>query len=120
MIRRPPRSTLFPYTTLFRSRNLVYVHRLPRVAHLPQRRRAHRENPFSKHCTLQLFTEPAENDHRDSLPFSFALPHGSLLLLSILESPARLSFPSRRCALGRQSQAAGRPRASPSLALPEY
>src|SRR2546425_2665103 len=60
MIRRPPRSTLFPYTTLFRSRNLVYVHRLPRVAHLPQRRRAHRENPFSKHCTLQLFTEPAE------------------------------------------------------------
>src|SRR2546425_9364272 len=24
MIRRPPRSTLFPYTTLFRSSNLVY------------------------------------------------------------------------------------------------
>src|SRR3989441_2405708 len=29
MIRRPPRSTLFPYTTLFRSRALTY-----RVAHL--------------------------------------------------------------------------------------
>src|SRR3712207_6980578 len=25
MIRRPPRSTLFPYTTLFRSQNLVVV-----------------------------------------------------------------------------------------------
>src|SRR3712207_8002520 len=25
MIRRPPRSTLFPYTTLFRSRNLSYL-----------------------------------------------------------------------------------------------
>src|SRR3712207_7074555 len=25
MIRRPPRSTLFPYTTLFRSRDYVYV-----------------------------------------------------------------------------------------------
>src|SRR5690348_17803199 len=25
MIRRPPRSTLFPYTTLFRSRRYVYV-----------------------------------------------------------------------------------------------
>src|SRR2546429_6696783 len=25
MIRRPPRSTLFPYTTLFRSRSLVHV-----------------------------------------------------------------------------------------------
>src|SRR2546426_9219518 len=37
MIRRPPRSTLFPYTTLFRSRDLVAVARLellqePRVA----------------------------------------------------------------------------------------
>src|SRR2546430_11860174 len=26
MIRRPPRSTLFPYTTLFRSRTLVQCH----------------------------------------------------------------------------------------------
>src|SRR3989449_11117384 len=25
MIRRPPRSTLFPYTTLFRSKNVVYL-----------------------------------------------------------------------------------------------
>src|SRR3712207_7387315 len=25
MIRRPPRSTLFPYTTLFRSRRVLYV-----------------------------------------------------------------------------------------------
>src|SRR2546425_7206174 len=25
MIRRPPRSTLFPYTTLFRSLNLIFV-----------------------------------------------------------------------------------------------
>src|SRR3712207_8588166 len=38
MIRRPPRSTLFPYTTLFRSRSLVYLHkadvRAERVGHL--------------------------------------------------------------------------------------
>src|SRR2546422_7422205 len=27
MIRRPPRSTLFPYTTLFRSEGAVHVHR---------------------------------------------------------------------------------------------
>src|SRR5437762_4914138 len=39
MIRPPPRSTLFPYTTLFRSQRLSRVHRLP-----PRRaaRRAHR------------------------------------------------------------------------------
>src|SRR3712207_9114876 len=34
MIRRPPRSTLFPYTTLFRSRGLRYreVERIPQSA----------------------------------------------------------------------------------------
>src|SRR2546430_12186244 len=28
MIRRPPRSTLFPYTTLFRSRAIIWIGRL--------------------------------------------------------------------------------------------
>src|SRR3712207_9573864 len=31
MIRRPPRSTLFPYTTLFRSRGAVRLPQLPAV-----------------------------------------------------------------------------------------
>src|SRR3712207_7774041 len=31
MIRRPPRSTLFPYTTLFRSRNTDWIPRSVRV-----------------------------------------------------------------------------------------
>src|SRR2546425_5434120 len=33
MIRRPPRSTLFPYTTLFRSRDADGRNRLPHSAH---------------------------------------------------------------------------------------
>src|SRR5438105_9157910 len=33
MIRRPPRSTLFPYTTLFRSRQVVHILRLARLTH---------------------------------------------------------------------------------------
>src|SRR2546430_6842604 len=33
MIRRPPRSTLFPYTTLFRSRDAVRCHRQLRHRH---------------------------------------------------------------------------------------
>src|SRR2546430_12618084 len=39
MIRRPPRSTLFPYTTLFRSRSLRArrVAKLPGAVHLPGR-----------------------------------------------------------------------------------
>src|SRR3989442_9735342 len=31
MIRRPPRSTLFPYTTLFRSHAVAYQHAVTRV-----------------------------------------------------------------------------------------
>src|SRR5690348_17876289 len=45
MFRRPPRSTLFPYTTLFRS---VGADRIPRVAELgraPQRRAAFAPDP---------------------------------------------------------------------------
>src|SRR3712207_3825146 len=40
MIRRPPRSTLFPYTTLFRSRSVLGLRRDRRR---PQRRRAPRD-----------------------------------------------------------------------------
>src|SRR3712207_6987915 len=36
MIRRPPRSTLFPYTTLFRSQPLQHLMREERVVGLPQ------------------------------------------------------------------------------------
>src|SRR3712207_8482613 len=38
MIRRPPRSTLFPYTTLFRSREIILVENadvLPVAGHAP-------------------------------------------------------------------------------------
>src|SRR5260370_10984795 len=42
MIRRPPRSTLFPYTTLFRSR----ISRWPRSAPGPRSRDRHRPSPF--------------------------------------------------------------------------
>src|SRR2546426_6697526 len=33
MIRRPPRSTLFPYTTLFRSRAILYIGAFELAAH---------------------------------------------------------------------------------------
>src|SRR5260221_5415034 len=42
MIRRPPRSTLFPYTTLFRSPDLARQEDvLPSLRHRPVRRRHH-------------------------------------------------------------------------------
>src|SRR4051794_41228252 len=52
MIRRPPRSTLFPYTTLFRSehpedeeQNRSFQHRLVDLRGMPGRRVAGKENP---------------------------------------------------------------------------
>src|SRR2546430_5650801 len=43
MIRRPPRSTLFPYTTLFRSKNLL---KIPNASLEESHDRMHRE----RHC----------------------------------------------------------------------
>src|SRR3712207_9098976 len=45
MIRRPPRSTLFPYTTLFRSREPVVAVALPRETRRPSRRRGRGRSP---------------------------------------------------------------------------
>src|SRR2546430_3744732 len=52
MIRRPPRSTLFPYTTLFRSRagvaHHVAVRRLFKQRALPESRRKRRKSQRNK------------------------------------------------------------------------
>src|SRR3712207_8771313 len=69
MIRRPPRSTLFPYTTLFRSDGVVQI-----VAHTPD---AHDPQPelFSEHyacaeCGINIpELEPRQ--------FSFNSPYGA-------------------------------------------
>src|SRR5215213_6880213 len=57
MIRRPPRSTLFPYTTLFRSRPRWCPSRATgRASPVPPvcRRRAHRPGPRSEEHTSEL------------------------------------------------------------------
>src|SRR2546426_2147872 len=50
MIRRPPRSTLFPYTTLFRSGSTGFV---LRISHLPILSRRQTEGP-SPCCWLTM------------------------------------------------------------------
>src|SRR2546430_13211733 len=46
MIRRPPRSTLFPYTTLFRSRGSAFAHSRSRQDDGPVQRRVARQARF--------------------------------------------------------------------------
>src|SRR5258706_10030761 len=56
MIRRPPRSTLFPYTTLFRSRHLRRTHRRRRPL-AGGRRHRHHEHRSEEHTSeLQSLT----------------------------------------------------------------
>src|SRR5947209_14315109 len=50
MTRRPPRSTLFPYTTLFRSRDLVGVS-VPKHGGQKRNRREDPEKNISKCCS---------------------------------------------------------------------
>src|SRR2546429_2711544 len=61
MIRRPPRSTLFPYTTLFRS---LVTHRTPRVV---QRTRYVMLQHHSGHQPAQNRTEHRSEEHTSEL-----------------------------------------------------
>src|SRR5690348_18082869 len=83
MIRRPPRSTLFPYTTLFRSIGQFVV-------------RAGEEDPavcpgrlVGHWLCLQLFREPAEFGSREDVETAL-LPLRSEEHTSELQSPVHL------------------------------
>src|SRR2546430_6561134 len=52
MIRRPPRSTLFPYTTLFRSVHVPVVRRVP-VVKAEEARPDHRAQPLRESRLVQ-------------------------------------------------------------------
>src|SRR3712207_8899328 len=53
MIRRPPRSTLFPYTTLFRSRVLHCMTR-EGYMHEPERRTLAHSTHLTEYCTRMI------------------------------------------------------------------
>src|SRR3712207_8650005 len=56
MIRRPPRSTLFPYTTLFRSETTVQAI-TPELVALRRDLHAHPETGFEEHRTAAIVAE---------------------------------------------------------------
>src|SRR2546426_7488569 len=78
MIRRPPRSTLFPYTTLFRSRQRIvrrvgtaqaqaaHCYRLRR-AHVRVRKRACRDGGVERHGVSAGHTNQRSEEHTSEL-----------------------------------------------------
>src|SRR3984885_9890031 len=83
MIRRPPRSTLFPYTTLFRSAGLG-----PIPGGAEGRRRRHRERPVhadaGRHTRSEEHT--SELQSRPHLVCRLLLEKKSILLLTCSEA----------------------------------
>src|SRR3712207_7921906 len=66
MIRRPPRSTLFPYTTLFRSHNGNLVNAVQLHGELRETGVAFRSTSDSEIIAALLSTHPAERIDRKS------------------------------------------------------
>src|SRR2546422_5374389 len=99
MIRRPPRSTLFPYTTLFRSRRCQYVQHFPdilrnyhTIADLPycnplsssqdeqQRSEEHTSELQSRlHLVCRLLLEKKKNFNRSTLVINYRTNHSTLI-----------------------------------------
>src|SRR2546422_8549533 len=72
MIRRPPRSTLFPYTTLFRSLELTGIEEVHgegvRVAMLPAgRTRIELVEPMGRSSSVGRFLEKRSEEHTSEL-----------------------------------------------------
>src|SRR5260221_5142921 len=88
MIRRPPRSTLFPYTTLFRSLQLMGQH------------------PECRCCMMDVLTEQSCT-HRSEEHTSELQSHSDLVCRLLLEKKKKFKFRGRaRC---RQPWPAGDP-----------
>src|SRR3712207_8055411 len=67
MIRRPPRSTLFPYTTLFRSTGPTRGRSSSTDRRGPSRIRARRSTPGSAWCTSTSSWSPRSEEHTSEL-----------------------------------------------------
>src|SRR2546430_11540634 len=99
MIRRPPRSTLFPYTTLFRSgwRERVAKHQHPRLRHGTQHLA-----PQVVHAAVvfERIVERAEGKRTRSEEHTSELQSQSNLVCRLLlekkQPAAKLSYPPRR------------------------
>src|SRR3712207_8199873 len=65
MIRRPPRSTLFPYTTLFRSNMRAWTFIILRNLFLSQMRRARFKGEWDEITASRLLAAPASQDRSE-------------------------------------------------------
>src|SRR3989441_11137544 len=87
MIRRPPRSTLFPYTTLFRSRDRL-LHRLHRPVLAPPHARAHDRRAAVLHHgahVSEIYVHDAGDGDEEEVPWGACSSTSSAFLSAALD-----------------------------------
>src|SRR5947207_9388243 len=97
MIRRPPRSTLFPYTTLFRSlREVALTLERGRHAEQPQRSRPLHLRPFERveeeQLFLAAFADQLGDPHRSEEHTSELQSHSDLVCRLLLEKKKKKHY----------------------------
>src|SRR5258708_16064967 len=98
MIRRPPRSTLFPYTTLFRSGAVPLQRRMPGLnTGTAVRSRQDRDGMQPLHdLSFRTETPPAELDRKSTrLNSSHQIISYAVFCLKKKKQPYRLTLPLR-------------------------
>src|SRR3712207_7654321 len=97
MIRRPPRSTLFPYTTLFRSRRAVGAHGradyAPAVAH---DLRGHEANASDVRVAILLAESQTLREDRKSTRLNSSHANISYAVFCLKKKKKKLTQPSSR------------------------
>src|SRR5260370_10525661 len=96
MIRRPPRSTLFPYTTLFRSLSCLRGHPRPRASNPPRCARilsARRKPPSEAKRPKQ---QAASTKHRSEEHTSELQSHLNLVCRLLLEKKKKYTSAQNR------------------------
>src|SRR2546430_5929009 len=88
MIRRPPRSTLFPYTTLFRSNNRLFPS-LPRTC-TESRSGVQNDSPASRNCASFSAAERAAEKERSEEHTSELQSQSNLVCRLLLEKKKQI------------------------------
>src|SRR5260370_25849027 len=97
MIRRPPRSTLFPYTALFRSQPVLRDHEQPRVPPSPSEGEAARGegqlHPVPQRAVLLLVHAPHGHGHLRSEEHTSELQSHLNLVCRLLLEKKKINLP---------------------------
>src|SRR5207248_9710517 len=87
MIRRPPRSTLFPYTTLFRSKTSYDADNRPLLVMRSNLWASGYDVDGTDQTSLGQFSGRVQQTYKHSVPRFFVPEHGTMFTLALVRFP---------------------------------